>query len=755
MAKCEYQSLRSKILLKRKAKKLNKYFDNSIELIAHECVMLFVITLISFLIALFFDRVMLPQIYQISALIRDGENNITRYLAAVVKFSWPRIYFFFIWIFLISYMFYWGKLIVYRFRYIFALVLLILLVVGKFTGSSLGFYDGMITDNTEDYTDSTLLGIPQGLRGDEWATEKPYYFAQETTDYSYFNNNLMLDGCDMVISAFAPVKDIVILSRPDLWGFLFLPRDYAFSFYWNLRIILLFLASFEMGFMLTKSKKYGVFWALFVCFAPPIQWWLSQVTMIVVWSGEYFVVAFNQLLQSKKWILKLIYTLVCALLGIIYILTMYPASQVTMGYIFAIIIIYLLYKNNKSICKQNLICLGGVVSLIGSFIVYFYHMSGPAMNQMLQTTYPGSTRSWQELPWDYEFLKFINPITWIKSLVTINNCEASQYVTFLPFLIVALCYYIYKIKKEEKSDHILFGLLFVACLFMWMIAYAPQCTWLNKITLLSFAYPVRILFTTGFGFMLILFLLLYKNEKKKKVFPRGIGIFISSVLFVIIYSYSLKSELLKEYLPEDIRSFIIFFAVLIYSFMGYCLIRGGVKATRVFVILYICISFFSTAFINPVTYGTDSMFEKVSLKKIQEINEKNPGRWMVSGNTTISNLVTAQGVARVSGTYYYPDDNMMKIIDPECKYKDLWNQYAHIDMRLTAGHNMISQYDYEQDYKLNGVDRIIYVNLETAKKLGIKYIFTRLKIPSKYLDSNELIKTFTNNTDGWEIYTLQ
>lgn len=258
----------------------------------------------SFILAFFTDVVVFRLIAKTANLF--GFDTLYRYFSKSLFFSLDRVYFIFIFVFAIGIVIYLGIRKAVRYRYGIAFLFLLLMVIGKFTGSSLGFYDGMLQGNTANYHESTLLGIPQGIRGDEWATEKPYYFAQIMGDNElpYFNKNLSFDGNDMVVSAFAPVKDITILARPDLWGFLFLPGEYAFSFYWCFRLILLFMASFEMGYLLTKRYRYAILAAFIICFAPPVQWWLSQTLMLMLMSGQFAVVLFDKYLRAEKNILR-------------------------------------------------------------------------------------------------------------------------------------------------------------------------------------------------------------------------------------------------------------------------------------------------------------------------------------------------------------------------------------------------------------------------------------------------------------------
>ena len=313
-------------------------------------------------------------------------------------------------------------------------------------------------------------------------------------------------------------------------------------------------------------------------------------------------------------------------------------------------------------------------------------------------------------------------------------------------------------RKIDQCDErvLLIKILVSISGFLWMIAYLPEIPLFNKITLLSFSYPVRILLASGYGFMLsALIMMSVWQDKEASVEDKKIKRIIVVLIYFILAVLSMNSALLREYMGENLISrlcILIFLAVYVYS--GYQLLLGTAESVRNFAALFISVSIFSTVFINPVTYGTDSMFEKKSMKEIRRIDEKEPGRWMVSGHTTISNLVTAQGVARVSGTYYYPDKKMMEIIDSEHEYEDLWNQYAHIDMRLTAGENYITQYDEEADMMLGGVDRIIYINLYTARKLNIKYIFAKYDVPKEYVDSGQIGEIYRNEVDMWRIFKI-
>lgn len=713
--------------------------------------------LISSLLAIFIDIVLLRMIAKVSILLKL--DTLSRYFSEAFNFLGRRAYFWFIHFFIIGILILMGKRKALRFRYAIALLYLVLIVVGKFTGSSLGFYDGMLQGNTPNYQKSTLLGIPQGVRGDEWATEKPYYFAQVMgdKDLPYLNDNLSFTGSDMVVSAFAPVKDIVILARPDLWGFLFLPADYAFSLYWFFRLILLFMASFEMGYLLTKRYRYALISAFVIVFAPAVQWWLSQALMIMLMSGQFAVVLYDRYLKSDSIRSRFIYLIGVFYFGMVYILTMYPATQVPLGYIFLGILIYLVIKNRdkKPFSKQRLISYLIVSLPFIGIIIRFFLKSKDALKTIMNTVYPGSSRPWIPLSWDFELYQFVNVFTaLLKHPQFLNASEISQFFTFTPFVVLSMVFLL-KNKEEYKGKLLLPVIILCSTGLLWLMSWLPYNSIINKLTLMSFTYPARITYAYGFGFTLLIISLLPLLENRSKNHSKKMIIGISGgVCFLTLCILTNSENVFNYFKTSSFGTIMMILTVILFSYMGYLLLQGGKQQTIRFSILLVVVSLGSTLMVNPLTQGTSSMFDKTTMAKIREIDSKDQGRWMVSGSPTISNLVTAQGVARTTGTYYYPDWTMMEIIDKDHKYINLWNQFAHIDMRLTDGPVEFSILDHEKSLKVDGTNRIIYIPIETARQLGVKYVFTMFPIPDKLLDNNDVTLLYQDKVDPWSIYKV-
>lgn len=674
-------------------------------------------------------------------------------------FSIYRVYFFFIFLALGNIFLLFEKEKLHRYRYYISLVLLVLLVLGDFTGSSLGFFDGMLVENTPEYQATTLLGFNRGIRGDEWATEKPMYFAQVNIKEKmpYFNSNLSINGnYDMVVSAFSPVKDIMILARPELWGFFLLGKDKAFSFYWNFRILFLFMAMYELLYILFKKNEFRSFLgALIITFSYPIQWWLSQSLILIIANGAAFCTTLYYFFDRKKFVHKLILVGCMWMFAIGYIFVFYPALQVPFGYFFLLIASYIIYLRIDEIkiffSKEGIsLIILFMLSLI-AICIYFLKKSEFALHIMTNTVYPGKMRDWEVLPKDYLLYPFVSVFASIKEIPFMNQSEISQFWTFLPFIPFLLIQDICSRKFSRRYYSFILPIFFIA------IAIFDNRVHFIKYLLFDFTYPVRLIFVSGYMLLMIVLFFNNINYQETDGQKKQSKVYAGTVFFFLVVACFSSENIMNFYNSLIWGKMLLILVIGYYSLMGYFLLRRDSKGSDYFLIMLSCLLLISTVGINPITKGTDSMFEKKLLKKIVEIEENNPGfRWMVSGSPTISNLITAQGIKRVSGTYYYPDLDMMNIIDKDGVYKDIYNQYTHLDMRLIDSDEL--KLNTGRGYSVeivDGTNRIVNIGLEAAKELNIKYIVTMVDVPERYIQDGRIKKIYKSEIDAWDIYEIE
>ena len=175
---------------------------------------------------------------------------------------------------------------IYNKRFIIALIILIILVLGKFNGSSIGLWDTYIEPNIT--TQETLIGENRAIRSDEWLVNTPYAVSQQYNDYKYYNKMPRATKTDMFSTIFTPVKDVLILSRPFNIGYLLMGEEYGLSFYWYGRLIALILVTFEFLMLITnKNKLLSLVGAILLAGSPLVSWFYSNYIVDLLIFNAY------------------------------------------------------------------------------------------------------------------------------------------------------------------------------------------------------------------------------------------------------------------------------------------------------------------------------------------------------------------------------------------------------------------------------------------------------------------------------------
>ncbi len=691
------------------------------------------------IVALVFDRVILVTAYK---MVSSKQILLARYLESVQFISFPRIAFWFIMIFAILLCISIGIEKSFKYRYIISMVVFIFLVIGKYHGSSIGFLSGMLTEHTNDYDKTTLLGINQGLRGDEWAVALPLNLAQYYNDekFPYYNYNLMIEGCDTMVSAKTPAKDLLALGAPNNWGYFFLPTENAVSFGWWFPLFALFLSSIEMMYELCKNKRISIVFAILITFSPCVQWWNGIIMLIA--AGQYFVVALSRFLSEKNTWKKIGWTLFAALCAITYVFVLYPAWQVPFIYIYLILAFWVMWNKRdcKPFAKANILAYIGVLAICVVFAGRFLILSGDAMQTQLNTVYPGSVREWFTVPNDIFLLQIINVFMGFGKYSTyLNNCEISQFYGMFLWSLIAGLPIISKTGVKKNSVKLIIALVVCELFFMYYM-FGPQIPFLYKIMLMTYSYPRRVLAVFGYGAVVLLMLILNESVVYSQKEVRGRRT-IALALTVIALVFCINDTNMREYLNGSMGLIVIATLLIqLWGYTGYCIITRSNLKKGIGILL--CVTMISSIFANPIQRGLDDFYKSVLVQKIFELNKENTGRWLVTGNSTISNIITACGVKRLTGTYVYPDYAMMEIIDPDYVYEDSWNRYAHIDMTI-ADKNFIESV---------GSGLNVQIDVNTAQALDVEYWVVNHEVDSKEYEDLLLEEVFSSKE--WYIYKM-
>lgn len=625
-------------------------------------------------------------------------------------------------------------------RYYIAITLFVLLVSFKFHGSSIGCWDNYYHDYGENYTKSTILGEPRGIRSDEWLVQTPMYMAQATLEdgLQRKNTNINPDGQDMIVSYYTPVLDLTIIGSPMNWGFLFLDVERAFSWYWNFKVIALFMLSYEMALMLSnRNRKIALFGATLIAYSSASQWWFSTVVVNLTIFSQGCIVATYYYLRNnsrsnsiKK---KILLAAMFIVSGVGFILTLYPAMQVPLGYLSAILFLYLVIKNKDYINKKDIIIFAISLGVIIGVVGYFLLTAKDAISAVSNTVYPGKRF---EVGGNYDFKLLSNYIfDWLlpyREVNFLNSSEVSGFVSLIPLIFILFFF-----KKKDAEDKKLINIIFVYMLIMLSFIVIGFPSILAKITLFSYSTANRMMLVLGLTCNYLLFMLLPRMKEEMTKLSVVIPVTVVTILIIFIPHYHTISH---NYLN---RSGAII-AIGIFSMLIYLIARNDIKRLVPYGVILMIITGFT---VNPIARTLAPIMNKSVSKEIVKINKEEPGKWAAVGGNSLfgGNLLYANGVETYDGVKYYPNLDMWHALDEDDKYKDVYNRYHHIILNLT---------EEDTKFTLLQPDQIeVKVNIDDLNKTGIKYLLSSENLERFNTNENRYFKElYYNSVDNAYIY---
>ncbi|MBE6049638.1 MAG: hypothetical protein E7214_02990 [Clostridium sp.] len=629
---------------------------------------------------------------------------------------------------------------IHKVRYYLAVILFIFLVAFKFHGSSIANWDQLYKDYGEENVQTTVLeGTPRPIRSDEWLVQTPLYLSQVMKEdkLTRVNENIRSDGEDMVLAAYSPVLDVTILGKPFNWGFIFLDTERGFSWYWCLKVISLFMFSYEMSLMLSKrNKEISLLGAICITLSPAIQWWFSTFVADIIIFAQGAIVATYYYFRSngdvKKKILNLVLFVIC---GIGFILSLYPPIQVSLGYLCAIIFIYLVVKNKEKIKKKDIIYFAIASCIIIATISYFIFTAKEAISLMLGTAYPGARVEHGGNLDSYMISGYA--FSWLlpyKDVPVSNPSELSSFISLLPLSFIL---FFFRKKDDEDNNLIIFIYVYILIMMLFSVIGFPEK--LAKLTLFSYVSPQRLMIIVGLASTYLLIMLLSNiacRENKINILISSIVTIISSIIMCL----SLYNTDAYKYLTDD--GFIV--SIVVFTVMIYLWVRGYIKYLVPYTLIFMVMAGF---FVNPIARTLSPIYEKEVFKNAVRINKENPGKWASIENIYGASLLEANGLKVFNGVHYYPDLEMWRSLDTENIYENVYNRYAHVVVGITTE---------KTNFELIQPDVIkVNVNFEELYKIGIKYLLINENLNVyNTTEKNRFKELYYNVIDDTYIYEV-
>jgi hypothetical protein len=254
-----------------------------------------------------------------------------------------------------------------------------------------------------------------------------------------------------------------------------------------------------------------------------------------------------------------------------------------------------------------------------------------------------------------------------------NQSEASS---FLLYTIPLGLYIIYGLFLKKKKNDWFLIIVFAWLLFLILWATIGFHPIVSKITLLSMVPPFRSIIGIGFGsYILAFYFVSLKKDTDNIYIPIILSIIWGALVFILgIYFYHGNAYFFSR--PGRIVPELKLALVLGFSFIStYLLLR---KERTLFMVCILLYSIASTALINPLYRGVDSIDQTPVAEQLNKYPSDKNNKWVAYGDHRFAQYLVGNGQAVLNGIHYYPLFDMWAVIDPEKNYYDIYNRYAHI-----------------------------------------------------------------------------
>lgn len=573
---------------------------------------------------------------------------------------------------------------IYKKRYYIGIFILLFLVVFKYNGSSVELWSNYIEPEYQ-LPSHVIMGVPRLIRSDEWLVSTPVVLSQTTRFVNFSSINSLLSAKDNLVTLFPnlPSFDISMLSTPHAIGFLFLDRERAYSLYWYLPYFILFFSTFELFMILTKKNRlYSFAGAIMITLSPVVQWWQSAG---IPGYGALAVVLFYYFINIKSWKKKLILSLFFGYSGFLYIMCLYPAWQVPYGYVYFILLLYIVFTNKNKIRKKDFLYLIPVLIVIILPMYFIFSDNYDVLTLINSTVYPGSRVSVGGGEWRTLFTYALDVFFPYRRGLA-NPCEISQYFSLFPIPTLLSLYIILKNKKGHSDWFLIMSCVLMIIFSIWELFVLPVIV--SKLLLLSMSAEARVQSTMGYlSVIQIIYIMsnyeVVKSEKSLLNFKNLVIIIISFVSAFL--TVKISNMVIKVSYPLYVDLYTSFIC-LIYCYIVFGLfIYNHKRSNFILCLLFILVTFISGIIVSPVNKGLSIMYDKPIAKYIRKmVDEDNNSVFIATDSSFIlANYLVASGAKTVNTTNYVPNLDLYYKLDPELRYDHIYNRYHHLTVNLT------------------------------------------------------------------------
>ena len=497
-----------------------------------------------------------------------------------------------------------------------------------------------------------LLGHSRAIRFDEWASQTPAALNQVLKVNPLTPRDSTVGGHDISLTANLPVRDVVVLFRPQLWPFFFLPLTFAFAAYWYFKALLVVLGVFAFLLVVTRSTLWAITGSLWYFFSPFMQWCYSWPSGLPEMIGSLCIaiVCACYLSVGRNRLAICVSAALLAASAINFVMCAYLPHLIPLAWLAVLFCIFWFVGQRDVILTRERAWWRAVaafcaLAVIGSIGWHVYSELRPAIAAVAATEYPGERKyAGGMLPLQNLLSQFFewNESAWHYPRTMANICGAAGCLWLAPLGLLAFG----KVKLEKSQRWPLVGLLAASFLLLaWALLPVPA----------SAGAPLGLDLVQGnflvpaLGLANVAIFCLVVSRIRRPLLQRAAlpaSVLILAIMLLVLHWTNIK---LNGYFPLDA----LLIAASAVAVLSYVFFRAWHKALAFLLVVPQALILGQA---NPVERGLKSITQSQLFQYVQAHPDAKQGKWIVfSSEVEISSLLSAAGCDVYTGLHYIPD----------------------------------------------------------------------------------------------------
>lgn len=561
-----------------------------------------------------------------------------------------------------------------------ALALSFALLVGAgITGSSLDY--GLSASPVTRDDSIPLLGRPQQIRSDEWLLTTPMAIAQAAHDppFPVVNRNIGPEGQNMLVVGMTgmPVQHVSALARPATWGLLLFDLRRGLAWYWWFP----FFACFA-GLWLLLTRLFELEWRL----AAALSLTVSASPYAIGWSGwPAYTAAFPLLglvaadvaLRARQLWPSLASG---ALLGLClagFVLVLYPAWQVALGYLLLPVAAALFVRHRRQyrFGIAQMLAAVAAAAVAALLLAAWWQAAQEAVTAISGTVYPGqrsTTTGGDAEPWIL-VKGLLTPLTLYQSSALLNQSDAASFIYLLPALAVGTLVALWRRRYLDPLATAIVAFIALALVYLFH-GFDPGFA---RYSLWGHSVPFRVDLALGLAQTLLIAWLIAPPRDQPPTWLAGLLGSAASVALAVHLLSGLPADLAAQVPPGY-----VVLACLALGVAAYLLLAGRREA---FVALYASWTIGAGLAFNPLSVAPTSVAPLADYWRDDAAQTgQGIGRVAVVGEQDLAMTLLAAGIPVLNGVFYYPQPAVWRPLDPQGEQRVLYNRHHRLMLSLAT-----------------------------------------------------------------------